>query len=141
MADWDDWDADRPTSSPDPLVHDDPTSTASCADHPEATGVPGDGVTAAPSTGLDDAVATTRLAGADRFATAAALTGARFAEADEVVLVDGTDDGSALEAAAAAARAGAPLLLTDGEEVGEATRAALSDDALDQAATAATLAR
>ena len=70
-----------------------------------------------------------RLAGPDRYATAAALSSgwsAGSADWDGTVwLASGTSSADALAAGAAAARAGAPLLLTDPQVLPAATRAEL----------------
>ncbi len=66
-----------------------------------------------------------RIAGEDRYETAAAVA-ARFPTGPHTVLVaDGTDFPDALTGGAASARAGAPLLLTHPEVLPAATRAQL----------------
>lgn len=55
----------------------------------------------------------TRVAGADRFATATALSRLGWSGADQVVLASGTSFADALAGGPAAARLGAPLLLTE----------------------------
>ncbi len=71
---------------------------------------------------LDELADTRRLAGEDRFATAAAIAADAFdaADVDRVYLATGTEFADALAGGAAAAAAGAPLLLT-GETLPQAT--------------------
>lgn len=66
-----------------------------------------------------------RVAGPDRFATAAAIA-ARLPASDRAFVVNGFRPPDALVAGAVAARAGAPLLLVTDTAVPEATRAALA---------------
>lgn len=63
-----------------------------------------------------------RVSGVDRFATAAAVAEARFAEADTVFVATGADFPDALAGVPAAGEAGAPLLLVDRDTVGAPTR-------------------
>ena len=67
----------------------------------------------------------TRIAGPDRYATAAALAEAAFDGADTVFVANGTRFPGALAAVPAAAAAGAPLLLLEPNAVPQATRAQL----------------
>lgn len=70
--------------------------------------------------------ATVRAAGPDRFATAADVAGRTHPDgADTVWLATGGDFPDALAAGAVAAAEDAPLLLTAGDELPDATRAAL----------------
>jgi len=69
----------------------------------------------------------TRIAGADRFATAAAISAASFAPGVAVTyLADGLDFPDALAGAPAAAQDGAPLLLTLPDRLPDATAAELT---------------
>lgn len=69
-----------------------------------------------------------RIAGPDRFATAARVAEVGWPEgAPEVFVATGLDFPDALAGGAAAAREEAPLLLSPGSEVGTDTRAALAD--------------
>ncbi len=64
-----------------------------------------------------------RIAGADRFGTAAAVARTVFAEAPTVFVATGANFPDALAAVPAAAAAGAPLLLARHDELPEVTRA------------------
>ncbi len=69
---------------------------------------------------------TTRMSGGDRYATSAAIARAGYPSgADTVFVASGTAFPDALSAAPAAAAADAPVLLTDPDRLGDATRAAL----------------
>jgi putative cell wall-binding protein len=69
----------------------------------------------------------TRLAGADRYATAAAVSQNEFADgADTVFVATGSSYFDSLVSGSAAAHAGAPLLLTRAEKLPGATAAELS---------------
>jgi putative cell wall-binding protein len=70
------------------------------------------------------AVGGERVAGADRYATAAALA-ETFGTAEVVYVASGRSAADALVAGAAAGAAGAPLLLVEPDAVPDATRAAL----------------
>ena len=75
---------------------------------------------------LVGATATTRLAGADRYATAAAVSAARFAAGVELVFVaTGEDFPDALAGGPEAARAGAPVLLVTRDALPAVTAAEL----------------
>ena len=76
----------------------------------------------APSTSDTDIV---RLAGSDRYATAAAISRSRFGSASTVFIATGASFPDALAGAPAAARANAPVLLTARNELPSATRAEL----------------
>lgn len=67
-----------------------------------------------------------RVAGDDRYRTAAELAGRYAAGVDRVYLASGQDFPDALAGAALAGYQGAPLLLTDGRSVDQSTRAQLA---------------
>ncbi len=67
----------------------------------------------------------TRVAGADRFATAAAVAEASVDDAAQVVMATGGEPADALSAVPLAARSGAPLLLAAGSSLPQATVDAL----------------
>jgi len=79
------------------------------------------------SEAISDAVATaagrfapvSRIAGADRFATSAAVSAATFTDAATVVLANGMDFPDALAGAPLAAALGAPILLVERDSVSE----------------------
>jgi len=74
-----------------------------------------------------DHLPVSRLAGADRYATAAAISAATFAPGVDVVyLAIGTNFPDALAGAAAAGHKGGPLLLVAGDSLPPATRAELA---------------
>jgi putative cell wall-binding protein len=76
---------------------------------------------AAPATAAD-LWTTTRVSGADRFATAVALSSRAFPSgADQVVVASGSDFPDALGAAPVAAALGGPLLLTEQTDVPDVT--------------------
>lgn len=127
VSSWDGWDNDRPTPSTEPIVHDDPSATSTCADHPEATGVPDDGVTDAPSTGLDDTSEQARLAGADRFATAAAIAADAWADGARIAVVATGHEVPDAVAAGAALGGDGPVLLVGEDAVPDSTHDALAD--------------
>ncbi|WP_370327013.1 cell wall-binding repeat-containing protein [Euzebya sp.] len=66
-----------------------------------------------------------RIAGADRYATSAAIVAAWFASADEVVVATGTDFADALASGPAIARVGGPLLLVRPDGVPDVVAAEL----------------
>ena len=76
----------------------------------------------APTTGATDIV---RLAGSDRYSTAAAISRSRFVSAGTVFVATGASFPDALAGVPAAARANAPVLLTARNELPDATRAEL----------------
>jgi len=71
---------------------------------------------------LDALAATTRIAGADRYATAAAISGEAFASASSVFVASGAGFADALAGAAAAAAIGVPVLLTAASSLSGYTR-------------------
>ncbi|WP_438854595.1 cell wall-binding repeat-containing protein [Agromyces sp. M3QZ16-3] len=89
------------------------------------TGVITDGVAAAVAAAVPSA-SVRRLAGPDRFATAAALSGNFFASAPAAFVMSGLDFPDALAAGPAAAMVGAPSLLVTASAVPAATEAELS---------------
>lgn len=96
------------------------------ADHLADLG-PGRIVILGGSEAISDAVATaagriapvSRIAGADRFATSAAVSAATFTDAATVVLANGMDFPDALAGTPLAAALGAPILLVEGDSVSE----------------------
>lgn len=84
-------------------------------------------IVGAPMTGPISLVRAQRVAGADRYATAAALSAARFAPGVETVTVTtGTDFPDALASAPAARAGNGPILLVRPDEVPAATAAELA---------------
>jgi putative cell wall-binding protein len=84
------------------------------------------GLAAAPGAGAATAFDTSRISGADRYATAARLSSMAFPNgATEVVLASGTEFADALAASPVAAKRKAPLLLTQRDAVPDATVAEL----------------
>ncbi|HYD09884.1 MAG TPA: cell wall-binding repeat-containing protein, partial [Acidimicrobiales bacterium] len=80
------------------------------------------GGTAVVSDAVVSAVGGTRVSGADRYATAAAVSAATFPSAGTVYVASGESTPDALVASVAAAAAGAPLLLVEPDAVPATTR-------------------
>ena len=115
-------------TSPTPTTEPEPTTTTPTTQpdrEPSAPSTSPDSGDQAPSS--PDPTDVERLAGADRFATAAAVSGARFSSgAAHVWLATGAGYADALSTGAAAGRRGGPLLLVEGCGMPSATASELA---------------